>query len=381
MSAVVFERAAHPVLLRQHPATRLRWPARRGPYQDNGASPWYSTVRIGSGAGARELKLNIDTGARFSWVMLAECESEACMMPARRLFEPAASPSYRGQGGEPLRIDFGHWGEMRARPGSELLALPDDSAALRLRLHGAIRCDGEQFCELNWDGGLGIPNGLSPDPHATHLVEALLNAGLLAPEDAFVSFLMDPASGTGTVEIGRYDSAAVDPSSAVELPFSPYVDGLDYIWTTPLRSWRVGAVEVARDVLFCHDTGASHFKGDPLLLAEALRQVGLQHERDGQPPALSLSVGRHRASGRPATLVLEPGQYLGEIEAGHGQGQATANLQPLAGYDGLVLAGSVLLDHVCTVYRFEVSGSPGRYRVSPGTTLMFNKRGGPKVIR
>ena len=64
----------------------------------------------------------------------------------------------------------------------------------------------------------------------------------------------------GTVEIGRYDASAVDPASAIELPFAPYVSGLDYIWTTPLHRWRVGSVEVARDVLFCHDTG-NHFSG------------------------------------------------------------------------------------------------------------------------
>jgi len=361
----------------------LRLPAFKGPFQDNGASPWYSPVRVGNGPSAPTLKLNVDTGARFNWLTSTACGTRACTMPQRRRFDPQASPSFTAGGGEPLRIDFGHWGEMLATRGSDFLGLgtlPPQRAGFYCTTH----YDGTQFCELNWDGGLGVPNGLSPDPHSTHIVETLLNAGVLTPERAMVSFLMDPASGTGVVEFGGYDVQAVDEDSAIELPFAPYASqapGLDYIWTTPLRSWKVGPVEVARGQLFCHDTGSSHFKGDPVLLMEAMHQLELQRGRFGRFPLLELGIGRHRDDGRPARLLLGADQYVTEIEAGQGRGHTTANLNPLAGYDGLVLVGSILLDHVCAVYQFQVSGTPGRYRVAPGTTLMFNKRGGPQVIR
>ena len=362
--------------------SRIRVQALQGPYQDNGASPWYSPVKIGSDPHAPLLKLNIDTGARFNWITSTECTSGACTMPQRRRLDPGGSPSFMPVDAAPSRIDFGYWGAMHARPASDLIAvagtaLPPQRAAFYCTTH----YDGEQFRELNWDGGLGIPNGLSPDPHSTHLVEALLNAGLLKPEQALVSFLMDPRSRTGTVEFGGYDESAVDPDSCIELPFKPYTAGLDYIWTTPLRSWKVGAVEVARDQLFCHDTGSSHFKGDPALLQRALREVGLQRSRLGRHPPLELGIGWHRKDGRAARLVLTPDEYVTRIEAGHGRGSQSLNLHPLAGYDRLLLVGSILLDHVCTVYRFKVIGKPGHYRVAPGTTLMFNKRGGPQVIR
>lgn len=368
--------------LQHRPAVRPghRLPAFRGPFQDNGASPWYSPVRVGKAPAAPLLKLNVDTGARFNWLTSTACGTHACTMPGRQRFDPAASASFVAGGGEPLRIDFGHWGDMQATRGSDLIGL-GPLPPQRTGFYCTTHYDGRQFCELNWDGGLGVPSGLSPDPHSTHIVETLLNAGLLAPERAMVSFLMDAPNGIGTVEFGGYDARVVDEDSAIELPFVPYAPGLDYIWTTPLRSWRVGPVEVARDRLFCHDTGSSHFKGDPALLMAAMHQLELQRGRAGRYPLLELEIGQHRADGRPARLVLGADQYVTEIEAGHGRGRITANLNPLAGYDGLLLVGSVLLDHVCTVYRFEVSGEPGRYRVAPGTTLMFNKRGGPQVIR
>ncbi len=366
-------------------ATRAQAPicleARRGPYQDNGASPWYSQVHIGGDPSTPALKLNIDTGARFNWVTSKECSTRACTLPQRRRFDPGSSASFAALGEVPVRIDFGHWGAMHAKPGQDLVRLAATRLpAQRLGFYCATHYEGTQFCALNWDGGLGIPTGLSADPHSTHLVEALLNSGLLPPEQACVSFQMDPLSKTGVVQFGGYDARAVDPDSCIELPFAPYRPGLDYIWTTPLRHWKIGSAEIARDKLFCHDTGSSHFKGDPVLLREALRQVEAQRHR-GQLPVLELGIGRRQRDGRPARLVLTGDEYVTEIEQGHGRGSRTANLHALDGYAGLLLAGSVLLDHVCTVYRFKVSGRPGRYRIAPGTTLMFNKRGGPEVIR
>src|SRR6201999_4087929 len=105
-------------------------------------------------------------------------------------------------------------------------------------------------------------------------------------------------------------------------------------------------------------TASSHFKGDPVLLMEAMHQLELQRGRVGRYPLLELDIGRHRGDGRPARLVLGADQYVTEIEAGQGRGRTTANLNPLAGYDGLVLVGSILLDHVCAVYQFQVSGAP-----------------------
>lgn len=65
-----------------------------------------------------------------------------------------------------------------------------------------------------------------------------------------------------------------------------------------------------------------------------------------------------------------------EIEVGYGCGCIMVNLNLLVGYDGLLLVGFVLLDYVCMVYCFEVSGEFGCYCVVFGIMLMFNKWGG-----
>ena len=365
---------------RHVPARRgFTFPTVKGPIQDNGASPWYCPMRLGGDPAGPILRFNFDTGARFIWVTSSECSTHACRMPGRSRFDAQASPSFDHIGSK-LTIDFGPWGDMEARAGVDQMHL-GAGVGLPVRFYQALRYEGPQFEDLNWDGGIGLSNGLSADPLSSHLIVELLNRGLLAPEEAFVSFLMDEPFGLGTVGIGVFDSSKVDLASRVDVPFSPYEPGLDYIWTTPLRHMRVGDAIVASNIMFCHDTGSSHFKGDPVVMMEAIDAVSEYRARNHDFPPVELSFGVVHEDGRPATFVLRPSEYVTQIEAGHARGKQSINLNPMPGLSGLVLVGSVLLDHLCVVYRYEVHGSRGRYSIAPGTVEFYNKRHGPCVIR
>ena len=56
-------------------------------------------------------------------------------------------------------------------------------------------------------------------------------------------------------------------------------------------------------------------------------------------------------------------------------------LAMLEGLEGLVLVGSVLMDHLYTVYEYEVTPSADGYALSPVGMWIFNKRGGYPIIQ
>jgi saccharopepsin len=370
------KRATFPFAIR----TPLRISAKKGPFQDNGASPWYSPVRVGSDPSLPEMKLNFDTGARFIWVTSTECNTEACTWPGRIRFDPAASPTFTWISQDIVTIDFGPWGTMEAKVGNDIFGLtPEVSAGADFYV--TTYYDGQQFIELNWDGGVGLPSGLNPDPLSSNLLLQMLNQGIITPEEAIIGFHMNPTTKIGEIEIGTFNQAAVIPESRVNIPFQPYIVGLEYIWTTALNSWLVGDVSVATNRMFCHDTGSSQFKGDPPIMMAASDEVYRQYAQLGYYPNLELSLGIREVGGQAGRFVLTENEYVTLIEAGSGQGNYTININPLPGLDNLVLVGSILMDHIYTLYRFEVGGSAGNYTLSPGTVEMYNKVGGPVIIQ
>lgn len=329
------------------------------------------------------MKLNFDTGARFIWATSTECNTAACDWPKRIKFDPDTSPTFDWIDQDTTAINFGPWGTMEAKVGSDEFRIDPKqpaSSTIREKFYVTTEYDGQQFIELNWDGGIGIPSGSSPDPKSSNLMLELLNSGCIRPDQAIIAFHMTPDTKMGIIEIGDFDRSAIIPESRVNVDYSPYL-GLKYIWTTPLNSWRVGDVEVATNKMFCHDTGSSQFKGDPAIMIKAINEVHTQHAQIGHYPNLELTLGKKHGGEIPAKFVLTQDQYVTLIEAGAGQGEHTININPLNGLDNLVLVGSILMDNIYTVYRFIVSGTYPNYSLAPGQVEMYNKTGGPTVIQ
>ncbi|WP_438866986.1 pepsin-like aspartyl protease [Pseudomonas sp. L1(2025)] len=64
----------------------------RGPYQNNGATPWYSTLHVGTPG--QPLKLSLDTGTNITWVTSSLCASDRCQHYSAGRFDYQASSSF-----------------------------------------------------------------------------------------------------------------------------------------------------------------------------------------------------------------------------------------------------------------------------------------------
>ncbi|HKS22417.1 MAG TPA: pepsin-like aspartic protease [Thermoanaerobaculia bacterium] len=352
----------------------LSVPLVNGPYQNNGASQWYANVGIGTPP--QQLKIAIDSGSNFIWTTSTLCPPTSCHHYGRGRFDYEKSSTFEFHDKNPITVSFGPWGSMTVETGDDDYTVA--SADLPLRFFLSSEYSGSQFEQLDWDGGLGVPSGTDyADPRVTFFVAALMDAGLMDPEMPYVSFVTDPAAGEGLVSFGAIDLDAVELDSAVFLPWTPYTQFPDvrYIWSTPLSQYRVGDKLVAANVQFALDSGSSQFKGDDRIMEETQHLV----KTPGMQPDVTLVLGT-TPDGLPAAIVVPSSVYMVEIQAGPQQGQVLAQFNPL-GLTGLVLVGSVLMDQLYTICEYSVTETAYGHHLSPVGMWIFNKKGGPQLIK
>ncbi len=367
----------------------------KGPYQNNGASPWFSEIAVGTdyfGRPGLVMKICFDTGARFSWLTSTQCITDACMHTSegdRGRFELKNSYSFNWLEHESKPLDFGPWGVMQANSGTDyidiLQATSDIYTGLLVNpLELVTDYSGAQFKELNWDGGFGVPTGFDRDDLTFHFVEQLVIQGLLAEDAVEISFFTDRATETGTIRIGDTapeSIADVDMSSEQTLPFEAHkgISKLGYIWTTPLTSLKVGDEPVTFDSVlggdqsyFCLDTGASQLKGDSGAMIEAYTLIrNAMNTGSGSFPNLRFSFGT------TFELVLTYSEYISSIEAGEDKDEEVVDIVALDGLPQLALIGSLMLDHIYTRYIYEKVGN--EYLAKE--MKIYNKIGGAVIIR
>jgi hypothetical protein len=322
------------------------------------------------------MKLSLDTGSNFVWSMSKECAS--CHQPGRRLFDPSESRSFAYVNDTTYPLSFGPWGTMKARLGKDALALTG-SASFPSPFYVSTSLDdqGGNFAELDWEGGLGLPSiPATADPNVPAVFPALMSAGLVDPGMPFMSFCTDYETKVGEVLLGGVDTSKFDPYSGLFLPFTPYpgLQGqVEYIWTTPLSRFTMGANVDIENGFFCLDTGSSCFKGDPA----AMRQAYADGKPHGPPAVFQLQGW---------SIVVTPDIYRVTIEAGQHAGQTLPQFTEMDLPLGFVLAGSVLLDHLYTVYEYDVTAValPGgglEYLLYPLGMWVFNKTKGLPLVQ
>ena len=91
-------------------------PMQRGPYQNNGASPWFGLVNVGSTG--ITMKLALDTGTNLFWVTSTYCNTPACTQAGRIRFDPKNSSTFKMVDSTPLKVDYGPWGSLQAQIGN-----------------------------------------------------------------------------------------------------------------------------------------------------------------------------------------------------------------------------------------------------------------------
>lgn len=98
------------------PATGLVYPLTRGPYQNNGATPWYATLPIGTPG--QNLKFGLDTGSNFIWVTSTLCAESGnpCTHYGGQEFAYGKSSSFVWVDRTDKNVSFGPWGRWSSRP-------------------------------------------------------------------------------------------------------------------------------------------------------------------------------------------------------------------------------------------------------------------------
>lgn len=378
----------------------LTLPLYRGPYQYNGASPWYA--QIGMGTPAQQLKLAIDTGSNFNWISSSLSSVMNRQHYGGLYFNTQASSSFQVLSNDPLTVDFGPWGSMQVCLGQEQWTLDMINQQVRLvnEIYLSEKYSGRQFAELDWDGGIGVPSySYQPidkplslqgyrgvhrsitrdEPGSFHFMESLYHHGIIDEHALFVSFHTNAMTQQGKVSFGQLDERYKDCLEYLFLPWQRVpgesLQSLYYIWTTPMQRLLIGEQSIAqanadKPLSFCLDSGSSLFKGDPDTMLRAYCQASLTQG----DLTIELSPDEH---GQRQSLTLPASLYNVEIEAGELMGETFAQFQPMAGLEGVMLVGSVLLDHLYCVYQYQLDE---HQRLAPRGMWLFNKPDDVKII-
>ncbi|TFY95112.1 peptidase A1 pepsin [Pseudomonas nabeulensis] len=338
----------------------------RGPFQNNGASPWYTTVSVGTPG--QPLKLALDTGTNITWITSSLCAPDRCQHYSAGRFDYQASSSFAFTDCLQRPYSFGPWGTLQVESGSDVLSL--DNITLPSQFLLAADYTGTQFRQLDWDGGIGLPSSSAYlDAGSSFVFQALMNNGKIDPQRPFVTFDWDPISRHGTCQMGTVDASKTQ-GPHLFLPWSHYskARGVDYIWSTPLASYAVGEDVLAENLTFALDSGSSQFKGDDPLMRQTLERIA----RGGNPEViLGFADGE---------ITLGASLYNVLIEAGPDQGKTLPQFEPL-GLSELVLVGSLVMEHCYTVYEYRVvQCRPGAYSLAPVGVWLFNRPDGPQII-
>ncbi|MDC3133028.1 pepsin-like aspartyl protease [Flavobacteriaceae bacterium] len=373
----------------------LKFETIKGPYQTNGASPWYTLMSIGTPS-QENFKTIFDTGGNFAWITSTQCLTEACTQktPLERIrFDMSKSSSFSwNEDCTASKKSWGPWGDMYINRGSDNINFLVNSETKKVpvkqqKFIQSIYYEGEKFIEMNWDAGFGFPSSSKlSDIDTPSLLENLLNQGQIKPDsnqNLLVSFYSNPVTKEGHVLIGTdFDQDLVDLSSALVLPFQPYIksSGIEYLWTTPLKSWSVGEKIVAQpnDNLFCLDSGSSRFKGDSAQLSTSLKLIDDYYTKFGKYPSLNFNIGDDDTK----MISITPDLYRVKVDEGIDKGKTVTAITTSLNIDDLILVGSVVMDNVYTVYRYKVTHvSSGKFSYTPLGMVLYNKKDGPKIIQ
>ncbi len=344
------------------------FPMKKGPFQNNGASPWLTATSLGTPP--QSLKFAIDTGTNILWSTSSLCAPTSCQHYGGGRFVWERSSSFAWVDRNRIPYSFGPWGTMIVETARDFLAVPG-GASLPVSLYLSAEYSGAQFEQIDWDGGIGVPSGSAYVQQGnSFIVQDLMNNGTISPAMPYVSFDWDPASRTGTCQLGGLDPGKFIPAEGIFMPWTPYTQfkGVEYIWTTPLQTYKVGFQPLGGNLQFALDSGSSQFKGDDNLMNTTLFLLA----RLGNPPVtLGINGGE---------ITVTSDLYRVGIEAGPDQGKVIPQFMPL-GLTNLVLVGSVLMEYCYTIFAYRAVINPsGVISLAPDGMYAFNKPGGRKII-
>lgn len=339
----------------------------RGPFQNNGATAWYSPLKLGTPG--QPLRMAIDTGTNITWATSTLCPPDQCQHYSAGRFDCRSSCTFAFTDCLQRPYSFGPWGTMQVEAGSDVLTLPN-TVPMAMNLFLAAHYSGEQFRQLNWDGGIGLPSSSAyVEARNSFLFQELLCHEAIDPTRPYVCFDWDPDTHTGTCQMGAVDERKTR-GAHLFLPWAVYnkIPGVEYIWSSELSSYSVGGETLATRISFALDSGSSQFKGDDTLMRQTLQRIA----RGGNPDVvLGFADGE---------ITLGPDLYNVLIEEGPQKGQTIPQFAPL-GLTDLVLVGSLVMEHCYTVHEYQVVYcKPQTFSLAPVGIWLFNRPDGPQII-
>jgi len=328
----------------------------KGIGSDNGATPWYTVLLMGSEK--QKLKIAFDTGTNHSWVTSNRCITDACLMHQR--FDVYFSETYRQitSNCQPQTISFGPWGAMLVSMGQDCILFHDsvsnhDIPVPDYNLYISQEYCGKQFESLIWDGAIGIPS--IPDlTDTSELVKVILG------QPTFQKVLFFNYKDK-EIQFGNFklkDVLIFDLKKDVPKAYNN-------LWFVNLNRIQIGNQTLAipdkkplENISFCIDTGSSYFKGDPLIINALIAAVtynGLLplFVTQNDPkflayPTLKLSVKMANGHGF-YDLILEPMHYFEKIA----EDLYVLAFHPMEGLDNILLTGSEFLEKYNPVFYFD----------------------------
>ncbi len=334
------------------------FPLENGGYTTNGATPWWSEIKIGTPT--QLLGVMIDTGTDNTWVTSCECTTQACK--AHKCFDYEKSNTFEKVNFKVEPKDFGPWGKMEVKIGNDLFTLCQRSVTgedvdictrERLNFELAVNYEGEQFEKLKFDGGLAVPSPYwKKDPELQSLLLRLYKDNIIAYRAVAFSVSEDRQSGECLFGAMNPDMFQIDTLQWLPLK-TPLIPAFDYLWNVKLDSFKVNGQEPSVAITdFVLDTGSSWFKGPKDLINDLIalvtengtlpREVSSLNEL-GQYSDIELHLGDQ-------VYLLTPEQYFLQVEPS----KWMLGFNVLKGMpEGMLLVGSLFLDTVYSIFDYE----------------------------
>jgi hypothetical protein len=327
----------------------------KGIRSDNGATPWYAFLYIGSEK--QRMKMAFDSGTDHSWMTSNRCTTAACLMHQR--FDIYLSETYKQISSmyEPLEISFGPWGSMFVSMGQDDLFIEDKQGTyipvLSYQFYISNEYKGEQFQDLVWDGAIGIPS-LPNQNDTSELVKILLNRPHIKEKTLYFNYK------DKVLHFGISQEKLIPKLSLVRHEKST----MNNLWFLRLSELNVNGQKLIvtrknkiietkeKSIDFCIDTGSSHFKGDPAIINALIDAVTYGNRlplyvTKTNPDFLAypvLTIVLEEQS-----FIIEPKNYFEKIA----EDLYVLAFHPMEGLDNILLAGSDFLEKFNPVLYFD----------------------------
>ncbi len=319
----------------------------RGVQTDNGATPWYTILKMGSQK--QPLRFAIDTGTTHSWITSVLCTTGACLNHQR--FDFRGSTSYKQVSSQynPQNISFGPWGTMTVSLGQDTLSFikPGENKETQVdqyNIYISQEYDGKQFRDLIWDGGIGVPVHRPVGIDSSELITILFQETPLKNHSLFFNYRQSKLQFMDLGDAKGWPGLVKCKLKENEL--------LPNTWIVNLGKIKVNNDTLFSNIDFCIDTGSSRFKGDPDIINEIKKHltyngllpeyVAKENPNFSAYPDFVLEINEEK-------IVVSPEQYFEKLAENY----YVMGFHPMEGLDKILLAGSTFLEHYNPVFFFD----------------------------